>query len=675
MRSSPLLLALDGRFHFLRANQAALEALLGEGLDLLPAPRPLFGAREESLARTGYLIVDSPPLQALEKALERAVAAESLAQLALVQRGPYDAKALREAWSDYLEPLGRTLLRVSRSAYGRGFPATFWLAHSSAVAGAIRRVPQAVLKENSEIGRVHARRLKYVVLDRFIERIRGLLGSLDPQFRSDGAEDDAPVKSVFELLAQNELILSEDFFGPDLAELADYLDGRLDVPASEFLRRWRGLHSMLEKRQGESGIRSLAELLESDSGAPPSAWSLLTTAGLARRLVSLGLVADSETLAPGQIEAWERALPALQVFELLDHLRRLVLRVVWRDGRLYCPAPEAERLGFEPVEFELSPAMRPLDFASPWVVDPSVLRSAMLYDLTDFSSMLARTSGDAVAEDVVFRSLVLFQRAIDRLAVASRLYREKYLGDGAFYTGRDPVAVCLTALRIQRAYRAAIGRGFPIDRGIRLAINHGEYRLLPLRGANGLAEHYEVFGQGIVELSRLVSGKANQDLEELQLELIARGYDEHRIQELFGPLLREVRETDGSPSDEVNFGASISRAGQLVNEGIVTTASFLKELEEARLRARRQVLRVGPRRYLVLSLADDRGEVEVGIRRLGTATLKGLQPLTVYELIDADRFSEGSRAPASDHPLLEAIDRLYSSSLSSGGEPAAVEST
>jgi hypothetical protein len=50
----------------------------------------------------------------------------------------------------------------------------------------------------------------------------------------------------------------------------------------------------------------------------------------------------------------------------------------------------------------------------------------------------------------------------------------------------------------------------------------------------------EFYGPGIVELSRLTTGKANKEIEEIAEFLIAHGYEQAKVQQFFAPLARGV---------------------------------------------------------------------------------------------------------------------------------------
>ncbi len=395
---------------------------------------------------------------------------------------------------------------------------------------------------------------------------------------AEGEPRDDLFPPLFTRMRDNVLIMSEVAIDKDLESLEAYFQGFLREDGRDFRRRWRRLRlwhtAALEQ---DRGLRQLARLLaELLRGQSPDA--LLATPGYVSYLASTVRGYDAEQLlSPRQVEIWEDLLVRLRTFELFHNLRRLLVRVRRVDGGLVCPGEEAERLGAPAHEINLSPTLRPLDFMSPWVVDPGVNRSGLLYDLVHFTRRVSQLR-DAPPErqESAFRAFYHLQRRLDRIAQEHRLYHEKYLGDGSFYTGRDCVRLLVAALRMQRAYRDALRRGFPFDDGMRIALNHGHYRLLPLGGAHESGTRYEIFGESVVELFRMVSGKSSQDLDEVASSLVARGYGAEEVRKFFAPLLG-----GGTLGAETTpFRARLSRAGQLLNNGIVATEAFLDDLDQ-----------------------------------------------------------------------------------------------
>jgi class 3 adenylate cyclase len=174
---------------------------------------------------------------------------------------------------------------------------------------------------------------------------------------------------------------------------------------------------------------------------------------------------------------------------------------------------------------------------APWVVDPLVERYGMIYDISDFSatlSVLHRAGNES--QEGAFLTMFRFQRRINRLAVSHRAKLEKYLGDGAFYSSREATNLLLCSIQLQRYYVEAVREGLPFDRGMRIALNFGPYRLIPMGGQAGEGERYEFFGPGLVELSRLTTGKATQEIDEVKTMLINQGYPEATVHRFFAPL-------------------------------------------------------------------------------------------------------------------------------------------
>ena len=69
------------------------------------------------------------------------------------------------------------------------------------------------------------------------------------------------------------------------------------------------------------------------------------------------------------------------------------------------------------------------------------------------------------------------------------------------------------------------------------SLSGSQNRLLPVQvGRDGDQERYEFFGQGVVELSRLTTGKAAKEVDELKAFLITHGYPEGTVNRFFAPL-------------------------------------------------------------------------------------------------------------------------------------------
>jgi hypothetical protein len=63
-----------------------------------------------------------------------------------------------------------------------------------------------------------------------------------------------------------------------------------------------------------------------------------------------------------------------------------------------------------------------------------------------------------------------------------------------------------------------------------MAVGFGSYRFVPIPSDDpGGGDRYEFFGQGLVELSRLTSGKASREIDEVRMHLLNLGYPEATV--------------------------------------------------------------------------------------------------------------------------------------------------
>ncbi|HTQ78870.1 MAG TPA: hypothetical protein VMM92_02655, partial [Thermoanaerobaculia bacterium] len=363
------------------------------------------------------------------------------------------------------------------------------------------------------------------------------------------------------------------------------------------------------------------------------------------------------------VQVWESLLVKLKEFELFHGVRRTLLVVEEKDGDLVCREGTSGRLAGGGRR--LSSTTRPLDFMQPWVVDPRVARYGLIYDISEFSqtvSVLHRAGNDS--QDEAFRMMFRFQRRINRLARSHRAKLEKYLGDGAFYSSREAANLLVCAIHLQRYYEQALSEGFAFDRGMRIALNYGHYRLIPMGGMGPEdGERYEFFGHGLVELSRLVSGKATREIEEVKNLLINQGYPEAAVQRFFAPIVQGNLDLVDKREEARQFHAYIDRNGNLINLGLVATGPYIAQLEKELAPTHLYRIDDGGRGYIMLEL-DDAGErLRVGVRKLGMAHLKGLEKLAVYEIIDGvnvDLDSLSLIEGGGSGGLVGAIDREFS---------------
>jgi hypothetical protein len=372
-----------------------------------------------------------------------------------------------------------------------------------------------------------------------------------------------------------------------------------------------------------------------------------------------------------QIDLWNQLLHRLKEYELLAILRRYIVPIHEVGDRFVCPGSAFRGARRSGEEIVLSYTTRPLDYSTPWVVDPLVQRFGLIYDITDFSSIvsLLRRSGSDT-QDLSFRRIFSFQRKVNSIARSYRLQLEKYLGDGALYSGRHPSLLLAAAVRLQRHYKQVVQEDFPFDRGMRLALNFGQYRLLPIEGGGTAGQHrYEFFGHGIVELSRLVTGKSTQEFEEIKNQLINYGYNPTEVEQFFEPVTRK-RDTLVDRLDERrSFFASLNKTGTLINEGIVATYDFIVQAADDESIRMRGLCQERSRRYVVVEISDEPEDLLVGIRMLGKARLKGLENAHVMEIVDGESWRDTELLPNEQSNLLKALESEFRRALDEGSAP------
>lgn len=646
---------------FLLPGPEDFRRLVGDEPTELPFPQRIFLEDEEATPVLGFPVLQTAKTGELRTELENTVRAEMELEAALAQGSEPELRRRKAAWEGYRSLLRQALFNSIRSSFGRGYPSIFWLYHSIAISRVLKEVPRRLREIDSRLGKKYGAKIKYRIFSRFLDRILEETYTIAQQVAEELDEpEEGLFPQILERMRDNVLVFTEDHISPDLGELTDYLQGYLDTDASDFRARLRELSSWNTDQLGKNAelrglVRSFLGLEEISNP-----WNLIIRPGYVRFLSQLPGYKPRKYFDEGQVELWERLLIRLKEFELLAGMRRFVIPMTERNGELHCPAATLRGRKLPTKDVVLSYTTRPMDFLSAWVVDPLVRRFGLIYDITDFSSIVSmiRRSGNA-QQDASFRQIFGFQSRVDKLARGHKLQLEKYLGDGALYSGRHPCLLLAASIRLQRFYRRALREDFPFDRGLRIALNYGPYRLLPIQGT-GTRRHYEFFGHGIVELTRLVSGKSTHDLEDTKALLLSAGYSSSEVDKFFAPVTvrRSYREDD--PRERGPFHAAINASGVLINEGIVATSPFVTEVsaseELVRLRGSYQEKLVT---YVVCEVDDVEGSVEVGIRQLGAARLKGLGDVRVYEIVDAQAWPEAEFKPTRAVSLEDDLETLF----------------
>ena len=656
--------SLRGPFNFLQPEAEEIYRLLP---DLpLPLPQRVYLADETATPVVGYPVLASEGMKELREHLGGYFRAEEEAQVALLQRQPHDNVGLQAAWERYRGALARATENVTTSSYGRHFPDIFWLQHSLDVARLLKETPRRITRLSLALGKEHGGAVKYKVFYRYLDRVMSLTYDLANVLAGDTEEVEQEIfPALLSRMRDNVLIFTEDHISPDLAELAHYLQGYLRIDGADLRFRYAKLLDWLQERlRTDPAVRAAtSQLLRLSGSAEPR--DLLRHRGFVEFLAALPSYDARHLFTREQVQVWERLLLKLKEFELFHAMRRLVVPIVEHEGRLMLADRSLNRtwVGGPPM-LEVSTATRPLDFMAPWVVDPQIARFGLIYDITDFShivSMLRRAGPEE--QDRSFRHMFRFQRRVHRVATGQRLKLEKYLGDGAFYSGREAWRLVVVALQVQRYYSQALAEGFPFSRGMRIALNFGHYRLLPLQGgAAGEPDRYEFFGHGVVELTRLTTGKSMREIEEIKNLLVNLGYNEAAVHTFFAPLAASGGDVVDKREERRSFYSYINRNGSLVNEGIVVTEQLVSRLAVEEMAQRLYPLQHDGRGYVGIPVELAEGRCVAGLRKLGIVSLKGLDPLPVFELVDGGPLADGAQ-PLPECDLLAALEREYASAL------------
>jgi hypothetical protein len=237
-----------------------------------------------------------------------------------------------------------------------------------------------------------------------------------------------------------------------------------------------------------------------------------------------------------------------------------------------------------------------------------------------------------MAEEKALQFMYVFQSRLEAIRLRRRLTFEKFLGDGAFYTSRRALRMIAAACEIQEVYDQLRNAGFPFDNGIRIALNFGVYRLLPMLHRGPMGRRFEFFGHGIVELARLTTGKSTREVSEIAEFLVHSGYEPSEVDAFLTPLAAAR-----SGHEEVStrtYAVTLDAHGELVNEGIVVTLPFLEELQRELQISTLGVVEMDGQRWAVFPLDPGLPDtLIVGLRHLGVTRLKGLAPLELAEAV------------------------------------------
>ncbi len=644
----PFLLQRPEAFAFLHPADLGrtLEDLFESPDLLLPKPYKIFFADEARPAILGFPVSDAAVMRELEARLERWVGDEIAWNL---DRG-YQREKVQATFTSYIQHTIKLAENAMLSNLLADYHAVFWLAHSLQLSRHFSMIPRKVTALDPQLGRTHGDAIKYRIYAKWSSEMREQMAELARRTSAilDGEEERS--LHFFRLLQENLLILTEEFISPDLRELRSFVVGYLHRDFQAFREATERLFSLVSDLQKRDAIFRSALVL---FGANPT------------ERVPLGLILDKrfQTFLFGhpsvepvfnrdEREQLQSIARRVCEFAVLHQLRRAITSMsVSEEGEVQ----PADRRGET-----YSRSTRPLDFGRSGVIDPMVHRFGLIYDISSFSEILGNLARAGRAQEITsYRQMLLFQRKLETITERHRLQFEKFLGDGALYTTRRALHLVRAAVEIQRFYGDMKRKGFAFNRGMRIAINFGYYRLLPMKPRLDSPERtMEFYGPGVVELSRLTTGKATQEIEEIQTFLVTHGYEEKRVRQFFAPLARGVDVVDHVQHGR-DFFAYINANGHLINEGIVASMSVVQELSSELEAGHHQVFRLTAPWGAYLGFTGGEGTEFIGLRLLGMVSLKGLANIEVAEIVSFASEAVEARPLGSEEPFMTFLRQQY----------------
>jgi hypothetical protein len=604
----------------------SVEELFAREEWLLPQPYKIFPADETQPPILGFPVAESAALRDLDARLDRWLTDEVQWQ---ISRTAAQAKEKAQlALSAYLGQLAKLAENAMLANLLNDYHAVFWLAHSFDLARQFSSVPRRVSAVDTNIGRTQGDALKYRIFSKWVVETRELLNGVATRCAPilDGEEQRA--LRFFRLLQDDVLILTEEFIGPDLRELRSFLTGYLRRDFQSFRDSFERLRTVAgDLLQNDRTFRAALPLF---SAAPDQG---ITTALLVDprfQAFVFDMPAVQNAVSREDREYFQLIARRLREFGVLNTLRRgIIWMMTLPDGHVVSADKRSS------MAYAYSRSTRPLDFGRPGVIDPMVHRFGLIYDISSFTETLGNIQRGGRREEVAsYRQMLVFQRKMESIAERHLLQFEKFLGDGAFYTTRRALRLLRAAVEIQRFYADMRRKGFAFNKGLRIALNFGYYRLLPMKSGPDPNERItEFYGPGIVELSRLTTGKANKEIEEFASFLITHGYDQSKVQNFFAPLARGVDVIDHMQHAR-EFYAYVNANGHLVNEGIVASMSLLQELSGELAGESQQLLRLRAPFGAYVGFAPAIDGVEyLGVRLIGMVSLKGLEKVEIGEIV------------------------------------------
>jgi len=595
----------------------------------VPAPYPIYTPDESEIITRGYPILLTDALEQLRRELVTIVRTEVSLRLA----GEENAQESRERTlahrARFQNRVQKLMINTMLTDWGRGLFEVLVLHLSAEVAGALSRIPVVVRRSAPDQGREIGERMRYELASLFADLLQRAGREAGDHLQKLAGSKEMPRRSRFlAAIATDLLPLARQ--GPPVnpEELTGLLRVRYRNEDPETIQAGREALVRLGRVLSHRPDLAAALRVATANQFPLTGSSALLQPALWRALREMGFLEEL-----GFSERSAELLSDLGVrvkrLELVTALRRH-LEMIGTRGREYVLA------SFRPPKL-IARSTRPFDFARPGVVGTAVQRFGLVYDLTAFTETLevVRKQGP-MAEERALQFMYVFQQRLETVRRRRRLTFEKFLGDGAFYSSRRAVRLLAAGAEIQMAYDRLRQKGFPFDRGLRMALNHATYHLLPMVSAGDNASRFEFFGHGVVELARLTTGKSVREIDEIAECLLHAGYPSASVEDFLAPLIQARQ--GGMPPRPRSYSARLDEHGELVNEGIVLTAAFVEELQRELGEGPLLVTDLGDGQPgVVLSLDEEATTpIFVGLSYLGIARLKGLPPLEIVEAVVLD---------------------------------------
>ncbi len=617
----------------------------------LGSPYPIYCKDEKRIVMRGYPVLLSAGVRKLQAEVEGLIILEVDYRIASVEERESEKRRLKSRRTRYGKSLEAIIENTLINDYGRGLFDIFLLFHSDEIARSIGQIPNLLQRRYKSRSPVPFDRLSLSIAGVFGDLIQeSALTAMNNLKQISHAQVNPGFSTLLGILCQDQLLFLETRIPSDISNISAWVRARLGVDAKELKNACE--KSAKKLRDFADRNTEVGNLITMISGIDfkslggraffePRLLDAIEAAGLAMILE----IPDS------RLKILRDLGIRLKRFEFLLALRRRVLKMERNGTSIVMVGKDAAT--------PIAPSTRPFDFAAPGVISSAVQRFGLIYDLTSFTQTLeeVRKKG-RLEEEKALRFMYIFQSRLEEIRSRRRLNFEKFLGDGAFYSARRGLRVLAAACEIQFLYDELRRSGFPFDLGMRIAINFGSYQLLPMWTREPQVSGFEFFGHGIVELARLSTGKSTRELEQIADFLIYSGYDPPEVDAFLGPLM-QARGKSADITSKRSYSATLDPRGELINEGIVLTLPFLKEIELQIEDRDFWVVECDGLRWVVFEIdPGTRGTLFVGLRHMGVARLKGLEPTELIEAIVWPRKPRSLRSIKFELPFVGLLRRF-----------------